>query len=188
MTTLTYRGFPADTCLVTWLPGFEDELRVQGIIDQPLQIMQIIGTAKASALVHSTGGAVDLRETDPRVSKVARQMGAVAWPRVGEKWEDNEHTHLVLIGCTHLHPQGVAQIREAYAGGDGLIGTLPDNIDLHSYLFPKRTWRQGLEWKRLEDLRRKRIAKLELARKRKAKWQGWVQQANRNINRLKSLI
>lgn len=188
MTTQFFRGFPADSCLITWLPHFEDELREQGIILQPLQIMQLIGLAPASADVHSTGGAADLRETDPRVSKVARQMGAVSWPRVTGSFANNRHTHLCLIGCTHLHPDGLQQIKEAYAGGDGLLGDLPDDIDLHSYLWPKRTWRQGIEWHKEQQLTRKRIAKLEAARKRRDRYRARAQRATKFINRLKGLI
>ncbi len=47
----------------------------------------------------------------------------------------------MLIGCPHLHAQGLAQIREAYAGGDGLLGDVPDDSALHAALWPKRTWR-----------------------------------------------
>jgi hypothetical protein len=135
-----------------------------------------------------TGGAGDIWETDWEISKVARQMGAVSWPRVTGSFATNQHTHLVLIGCLHLHPQGVAQIREAYAGGDGLLGDLPDEVDLHSYLWPKRNWREGIAWHREQQLRRKRIAKLEAARARKAKYQRLVKKVTVNINRLKELV
>ncbi len=187
-TTLTLYGLPVCSCLLTWVPQFEEELRELGIIDGKLSWSQFIGKASASALVHSTGGAGDCWETDPEISKVARQMGAVSHPRITGSFASNKHSHMTLIGCTHLHEQGKAQIREAYAGGDGLLGDLPDDIDLHSYLWPKRTWREGIAWHKEQQLRRKRIAKLELARKRKATWQRWVKKANSNINRLKSLI
>jgi hypothetical protein len=188
MTTLQFRGHPACSCLVTWLPRFEAELLETDVIDEPLHIAQLIGLAKDSAKVHSTGGAADLWETDPRVSLTARRMGAVSWPRVTGSFADNQHTHLVLIGCTHLHPQGVAQIKEAYAGGDGLLGDVPDDSVLHAALWPKRTWREGIAWQQAQSLRRKRIAKLALVRERREKWRRWSRRATANIERLKSLI
>lgn len=187
-TTLTLYGLPVCSCLLTWVPAFEEELRELGIIDGKLSWSQFIGRASASALVHSTGGAGDCWETDERISIVARRMGAVSHPRISGPFEDNQHTHLTLIGCTHLHQQGKDQIKETYAGGDGLLGDVPDDSDLHAALWPKRTWREGIAWHKEQQLRRKRIAKLEATRARKAKWQRWVKRANLNIDRLKGLL
>jgi hypothetical protein len=61
-------------------------------------------------------------------------------------------------------------------------------MDLHSYLWPKRTWREGITWHKEQSLRRKRIAKLEATRARRAKWRRWSKRATANIERLKSLI
>lgn len=181
----TYAGRPCCPCDAAWIPKLQEELLEQGIITKPLTIAQLIGRADASALVHSQGGAGDVWDTDERISYVARQMGAVSWPRVTGSFAANRHTHWVLIGCPHLHAQGLAQIREAYDGGDGLLGDVPDHSALHAALWPKRTWRQGIVWHEQQQLRRRRIVKLEAARKRKAKWQRWVQRANGTITRLK---
>lgn len=187
MATLTYAGRPCCTCDAEWIPMLQEELLEQGIITKPLTIAQLIGTAAASALVHSQGGAGDVWETDERISYVARQMGAVSWPRVTGSFATNRHTHWVLIGCPHLHPQGVAQITEAYAGGDGLLGDVPDDSALHAALWPKRTWRQGIAWHREQQLRRRRIVKLEKARARTEKWRRWIKRNQVNIDRLKAL-
>lgn len=166
---VTYAGRQCCPCDAEWLPAVNEELIEQGIITKPLTIAQLIGMASASALVHSTGGAGDCWETDERIAFVMRQMGAVAHPRVTGSFANNRHTHWVLIGCPHLHQQGLDQIEETYAGGDGLLGDVPDHSALHAALWPKRTWRQGIAWHREQQLRRRRIVKLELARARKAK-------------------
>lgn len=184
---VSVRGKPGCPCDAEWIPALEEELLEQGIITKPLTIAQLIGMASASALVHSRGGAGDIWETDERISYVARQMGAVSWPRVTGSFADNRHTHWVLIGCPHLHQQGRNQITEAYAGGDGLLGDVPDDSALHAALWPKRTWRQGIAWHREQQLQRRRIVKLEVARARRAKWRRWTKRATTNIDRLKAL-
>lgn len=183
-----FAGKPCCPCDAEWLPALNEELIEQGIITKPLTIAQLIGMADASALVHSTGGAGDCWETDERIAYVMRQMGAVAWPRVTGSFAANRHTHWVLIGCPHLHAQGLAQIREAYAGGDGLLGDVPDDSALHAALFPKRTWRQGIVWHEAQQLRRRRIVKLERARARRAKARAVVKSSTKFIDRLKGLI
>jgi len=153
--TVIFRGKPACECLAEWLPAFEAELKAQGLIKVSIDIAQLIGTAQASALVHSTGGAWDIWQTDWRVSAVARQMGAVAWPRVTGSFASNRHSHGVLVGCPHLHPQGLAQIAEAYRGGDGLTGDAPDDARLVAALVRGRTWQQGVAWHRRQERLRK---------------------------------
>lgn len=184
---ITYDGRPCCPCDAEWLPALEEELIEQGIITKPLTIAQLIGTAPQSALVHSQGGAGDCWETDERIAYVMRQMGAVAHPRVTGAFANNRHTHWTLIGCPHLHPQGLAQIAETYAGGDGLLGDVPDDSALHAALWPKRTWRAGIVWHEAQQLRRRRIVKLEKARARTAKWRRWIKRNQVNIDRLKAL-
>lgn len=183
---LTLYGKPVCACLLEWVPAFEEELREQRIIVGGLTWAQFIGEADASALTHSWGGVADCWETDPVIAKVARQMGGVAHPRTAGSFVNNQHTHLALIGCPHLHPQALGQITETYAGGDGLVGDVPDETWLHQWLYPKRTWRQGLAWHRDQQLQRRRLAKLEKARARRAKWRRWIKRANKNITRLKA--
>lgn len=185
--TVIFRGKAACECLAEWIPPFEEELLELGILTKPLSIAQLIGLATKSALVHSTGGAGDVWETDERISFVARQMGAVSWPRVTGSFATNRHTHFVLIGCPHLHQQGLDQIREAYENGDGLLGDVPDDSALHAALWPRRTWQQGIGWHRAEQLRRRRVVELEKARTRRAKWRRWSKQATKRIDRLKAL-
>jgi hypothetical protein len=153
--TTTFRGHPACACLAEWLRPFEAELKARGLIENTIDVLQLIGLAEASELVHSTGGAADIRQIHWRVSFVARQMGAVAWPRVTGSFADNQHTHLVLVGCPHLHQQARDQITAAFQGGDGLLGDVPDDPRLAAALVPGRTWRQGIAWHRRQERLRK---------------------------------
>lgn len=167
---LIFRGLPSCECLAEWLPAFEAELKARNLIEVSIDIAQLIGTASASALVHSTGGAWDIWQTDPRVSRVARQMGSVAWPRVTGAFADNRHTHGVLVGCPHLHQQGLAQIAEAFRGGDGLVGDAPDDARLVASLVPGRTWQQGVAWHRRQQRRRALTRMIRASRARIEKW------------------
>lgn len=167
---ITFRSLPACPCLAEWLPEFEAELKANGLIKVSIDIAQLIGMASASALVHSTGGAWDIWQTDYRVSQIARQMGAVSWPRTTGSFASNQHTHGVLVGCPHLHQQGVDQIAEAFRGGDGLIGTVPDDARLVASLVRGRTWQQGIAWHRKQQRRRVLKRQIDKARERIAKW------------------
>lgn len=188
MTTLTYRGLPCCTCQAEWFPAFEAELVARGL---PVpRLMQLIGDAKASAKVHTSGGCADWDSIDVEIAAVARMMGAPAtWVRDGSRdsFYDNQHTHSGLRGCVHMASGGLAQIKEVDVGGDGLLGGVADDPRLRDFL-NRRTWRQGIEWHRLQDLRRARIAKIEKARARRAKARAVVQSTTRFINRLKALI
>ncbi len=153
----TFRGLRACRCHVKWLPAFERELKAQGLIKESIDIAQLIGNAEASAGTHSQGGCLDIWQTDPRVSWVARKMGCIMWPRVTGSFANNRHSHGVLVGCPHLHPSAQRQILEAYQGGDGLLGDLPDHFDLTAAITRGLTWRDGLEWERRQ--RRRRVIK-----------------------------
>ena len=154
-TIVTFRQRPACPCLAAWLPPFEAELKARGLIKVSIDIAQLIGHAPKSGDVHSTGGAADIWQTDWRVSRVARHMGAVAWPRLTGDFADLQHTHMVLVGCPHAHPDARAQITAAFQGGDGLGGNVPDDPRLADALVPGRTWRQGIAWHRSQERLRK---------------------------------
>lgn len=154
----TFRGKPCCDCFPKFIPALESELRARGLIEDTLNIMQLTGMATASALVHSKGGAIDIAETDPEISKIARRMGCVLSPRVTGSFATNRHSHGVLVDCPHRHPQATAQVVEIYAGGDGLLGDVPDDPELHPYLFPKRTWKEGIVWHQEQKLIREKTA------------------------------
>ena len=151
-----FRGKPCCPCDREWIPAFEAELEARGLIGAQVDIAQLIGMASASAMVHSKGGAIDIWQIDVEISKIARRMGCVMSPRVTGSFANNKHSHGVLIGCPHLHQQGKDQITEIYAGGDGLVGDVPDDPELRPYLFPKRTWKEGIVWHKEQKLIRRK--------------------------------
>lgn len=139
----TFRGKPACSCLVEWLPVFEAELKRRKVIKHSLDIFQLIGGAKASAGTHRPGGAFDIGQTGDTVELVAREMGAAFWTRTPPKF--SLHGHGVLNGCPH-NAGGRYQIAAlagnynglGYAGRGGRDdGKGPDKL---------RTFRQGIVW------------------------------------------
>lgn len=163
-TTLFVRGLPACSCQVKWFPVFETELMQLNIIDRPLRLAQLIGDAKASAKVHTGGGCADWWETDIRIAQIAREMGAPAtWPRTTGSFADNQHTHSGIRGCPHMASGGLAQIREVDLGGDGLLGTAPDDPRLSPHL-NGRTWQEGIAWAKRRQRIRAINAKIAEAR------------------------
>jgi hypothetical protein len=147
--TVWFRGKPACPCQVEWLPVFEAELRRRGVIRESIDIAQLIGDAEASGNTHKTGGAGDIWQHDPVTVWVARQMGAdAAWARITGSFEFNRHTHFVLSGCPH-NSAARYQIDEVRAGGDGLLGNIPDPGPRP---LSGRTWREGIAWaKQLQE-------------------------------------
>lgn len=140
-----FRGKPACRCLTTWLPVYEELLLHFGIIDEPLEVTQLIGKAKASAGTHAGGGAYDVLQHSVEAIALARQMGAAAWHR-GAPAFAVEHQHGVLNGCEHNAPARyqIDALRAGYDGlgraGHGGEDTGPD------YDQPLRTWRDGIKW------------------------------------------
>lgn len=168
-TIVKFRGLPACECLAEWIPFWEQELLAQKLIKVSVDIAQLIGGAEASSGTHSQGGALDVWQTDIRVSKVAREMGCVMWPRTTGSFAKNRHSHGVLRGCPHNGPARY-QIEAADAGFNGLGSGGrggPDPKSLHDVL-NKRTWEQGIAWHKREQRIRKINVRLEELRAEKS--------------------
>jgi peptidoglycan hydrolase-like protein with peptidoglycan-binding domain len=90
------------------------------------------GTA-ASAGTHDGGGAIDFKTTaDGKSAKQIRTMvealrraGFAAWHRAAPAWSP-DHIHAIAIGDRDLSSGARSQVREYFAGGDGLSGSAPD--------------------------------------------------------------
>ena len=109
----------------------------------------------ASAGTGSGGGHVDLAlrglspEQKLRLEGLARRIGFYADIReptwwsptrrqwLSEKW--SSHLHMLLKDCRHLSPEARTQLRDWYAGGNGLVGSDPDDGD-RTHL--RQTWKQ----------------------------------------------
>lgn len=145
------RAFVGCDCLRAWLPVVERLGLALGLIRESLDCIQLTGAATKSAGVHAAGGAADLvQRSDPWIA-LYRSAGAAAWrrdadPDDGNVWPaDEEHTHLVLIGCPHNGPARY-QV-EAYRDGyDGLGYLGRAHRDPHPKPATIRTWSQGIAW------------------------------------------
>jgi hypothetical protein len=147
-----FRGLPACSCQITWLPIYERELRRRGIIGtQPPRYFQLIGGFIRSGGTHTGGGADDSEFISDAAIWVSRQMGAdPTWHRPFN-WDGDggvEHVHRVLRGCPHLSSSARAQIVAVDNGGDGLLGDAPDNGPRPP---SGRTWQEGIEWQRQQE-------------------------------------
>lgn len=158
MATQTFRGKPACSCLIEWLPVYEKELLRRKVIKSNIDIYQLIGGAAASGGTHATGGAFDIAQTSATAIYVARQMGADAtWYRP-PNWDGAggmPHTHGVLRNCPHNGPARY-QITAVDKGYNGLghlgMGASSSGVPSSRYKdtgprpLSGRTWRQGIEW------------------------------------------
>lgn len=144
----SFRGYPACSCLVKWLPAYEAELKRRGILakNASLRLYQLIGGAAKSGGTHSRGGAFDILDLPGGDDIwVARQMGADAtWSRP-YNWDNDKgmaHVHGVLTGCPHNGPAAyqIADVR------DGLNGLANHARDTGPRPLSGRTWQQGIEW------------------------------------------
>lgn len=130
----------ACSCLSRWLYLFR-KLCVKRGFGEPV-VWQLTGGNTASGGTHSQGGVFDLGGVGNARAMLAREAGAVTWPR---PWSGNYHTHGV-IDCPHNDPaayQRTACIvyRCDGLGYKGLAG--PDPLP------PPTRWRtydQGIEW------------------------------------------
>ncbi len=135
-----------------------DELaRISGndILVKPIPGFGSYRANAASAGTDSGGGHVDLAlgalngEQKLRLERLARQVGFYAdirepkwWSPTRRTWLSKNwasHLHMILKECPHLSPQARAQVKEWYAGENGLVGNDPDDGDR---TFLRQTWAQ----------------------------------------------
>lgn len=86
----------------------------------------------ASANTHAGGGALDFNTEgrSPRTIRIMvealRRAGFAAWHRPAGGVSDEDHIHAIAIGDREMSSDARGQVREYFAGGDGLIGSAPD--------------------------------------------------------------
>lgn len=156
MTTLTYQGKPCCACQLEWLTVFQQELAARGL--PPLQIAQLIGNAPASAGRHLGGGSIDWWSVDVATARLAREFGGLAMIRDGSRdsFDNNKHTHTYLVGCPHMNVGAKSDLAEVLKGGDGLVGSTPDDPRLKG-AYTGLTWKQGVTEMKLLQRRRARL-------------------------------
>lgn len=172
-----FRGHPCCPCQAAWLPALEAEAQRRGLVVGQLPISQLIGTAKASALTHSKGGASDIYplgtieqvDGDDGFVWLCRQMGADAtWHRPAG-WDGPgsvEHVHSVLTGCPHCAYTAGYQTTAVRAGYDGLGHLGEGGHDTGPRPLSGRTWQQGIDWakeqEQMDEQRMREIAREEI--------------------------
>lgn len=143
-----FRGKPACSCLLKWLPAYEAELLRRGLLKSNLDVWQLIGGAAASGGTHALGGCFDIAQTSREQIAIARQMGADAtWFR-RYNWDGKggmAHTHGVLRGCPHNGPARY-QIDAVDQGYNGLGWMGRAGKDDGPRPLTRRTWQQGIAW------------------------------------------
>lgn len=153
----TYAGKPACECQVRWLTAFERELEDVGM--EPLTIAQLIGNAPASAGRHAGGGNIDWWTTDVATARLARENGALAMIRDGSRdsFDNNKHSHVYLPGCPHMSDGAKRDMAEVLAGGDGLVGSVPDDPRLRGTWTKGDTWQKGVRRMQQRQAKRQRL-------------------------------
>ena len=186
MPQLTYDGKPACACQVRWLTVFSRLLVILNL--PPLVIAQLIGDAPASKGRHLGGGNIDWWSVAVTLARLARQYGGLAMIRDGSRdsFDDNEHTHVYLVGCPHMSPGAQSDMAEVLRGGDGLIGDVPDDPRLAGAYVPGRTWSQGVELMLAFIREAERQEKIRKAEARQAKWTRWLKKSKSYVRRLKA--
>jgi hypothetical protein len=154
--TMTRNGrtYVGCDCVIAFVEAGEGLGLARGLIKYNVDIVQLTGTAAASAGTHAQGGAFDVRQYSREWSHLWREMGAAGWPRIGADWDGNEHFHGV-IDCPHNAPaayqipaywrgySGLGQATSStYAGMWGYGSKDPDPWRPST----RRTWREGIAW------------------------------------------
>lgn len=156
---VTFRGRTACKCLARWIPVFERECIELGYIKQNIDIYQLNGNAIASAGTHA-GGAFDIKQTDVRIIKLAREMGAPAtWFRRESQGFDDDHTHGVLRGCPH-NASARYQIAAVDAGFNGLGTAGRGGKDDGPKVDTRRTFSMGIDWAKKRQKDRDLVTKI----------------------------
>lgn len=103
----------------------------EGRLGYSLSVMQgsYNNTVGASAGTHDGGGALDVAPTShpSDIVLALRQVGFAAWHRLPSQGPWPEHIHAIAIGDPEMSSGAALQVREYYAGQDGLAGSGEDN-------------------------------------------------------------
>ena len=89
-------------------------------------------TVDNSANTHAGGGAIDFNTEgrSPRTIHIMvealRRAGFAAWHRPPGSVAPEDHIHVIAIGDREMSSAARVQVREYFAGGDGLKGSAPD--------------------------------------------------------------
>jgi hypothetical protein len=123
---LWYRGKLLNTRTIAMLEAAEERL---GYSLHVMQGSYNRGGVSASAGTHDGGGALDVSATSnqSKVVRALREVGFAAWHRLPSQGPWGEHIHAIAIGDPDLSSGARTQVREYYAGQNGLANHRRDD-------------------------------------------------------------
>lgn len=144
--------FKACSCIRDSWPTINKLARLKGYIRQQIDVTQgsYSTSVNASALTHAGGGVLDVQVTGTALDSLLEECGIAAYERTAADGF-KPHSHILWIGCPHLHAQAAAQVASWRNLRNGLRSNALDRDQTRPA--PVRDWIQGLAWatQQLED-------------------------------------
>ena len=137
--------FKACACIRDSWPTINKLARLKGYIRQQIDVTQgsYSTSVNASALTHAGGGVLDVMVTGAKLDTLLEECGIAAYERT-EADGFSPHSHILWIGCPHLHDQAAAQVTSWRNLRNGLRSNTLDRDKTRPS--PIRNWEQGLAW------------------------------------------
>lgn len=137
--------FKACACIRDSWPTINKLARLKGYIRQQIDVTQggYSTSVNASALTHAGGGVLDTMVTGAQLDALLEECGIAAYERT-EADGFKPHSHILWIGCPHLHAQAAAQVTSWRNLRNGLRSNTLDRDKTRPS--PIRNWEQGLAW------------------------------------------
>ena len=144
--------FKACSCIRDSWPTITALAVSRGLIRQQISVTQgsYSTSVNASALTHAGGGVLDVMVTGATLDSLLEECGIAAYERTAADGF-KPHSHILWIGCPHLHAQAAAQVTSWRNLRNGLRSNTLDRDRTRPA--PVRDWIQGLAWatQQLED-------------------------------------
>ena len=137
--------FKACSCIRDSWPTITALAVSRGLIRQQISVTQgsYSTSVDASALTHAGGGVLDVQVTGAALDALLEECGIAAYERT-EADGFTPHSHILWIGCPHLHDQAAAQVTSWRNLRNGLRSNTLDRDKTRPS--PIRNWEQGLAW------------------------------------------
>ena len=144
--------FKACSCIRDSWPTITALAVSRGLIRQQIGVTQgsYSTSVDASALTHAGGGVLDVQVTGTALDSLLEECGIAAYERTAADGF-KPHSHILWIGCPHLHAQAAAQVTSWRNLRNGLRSNTLDRDQTRPA--PVRDWTRGLAWatQQLED-------------------------------------
>ena len=137
--------FKACSCIQASWTTITRLAAAKGLIKQQIDVTQgsYSTSVSASASTHAGGGVLDVRVTGRALDTLLEECGIAAYERT-EADGFTPHSHILWIGCPHLHSSAAAQVTSWKNKRNGLRSNALDRDTTRPS--PIRDWKQGLAW------------------------------------------